>query len=128
MNGQVLGLLAFAIVAGAGIRWYVLIQRVAIPRDRTLLYGFFGIGAFFGLLALLSHPGWVVGPLAFVSLIVGAAFPLLRLRSTQVPAEPAVPVGATVPFFAAEDELGKRFESPWLSGKPYLLKFFRGHW
>jgi hypothetical protein len=128
MNGQILGLLAFAIVVGVGVRWYVLIQRVAIPRDRTLLYGFFGIGAFFGLLALLNHPGWIAGTLASVALIVGATFPLLRLRSAQVPAEPAVPVGSSLPFFAAPDDRGKRFESPWLSGKPYLLKFFRGHW
>ncbi len=128
MDGQLLGLLAFVIVAGAGLRWYSLIQQVAIPRNRTLLYGFFGVGAFFGLLALFSQPGFVAGTLAFIALLAGAAMPLLRLRSGQAKNEPAFPVGSTIPFFSATDDHGRRFESTWLKGKPYLLKFFRGHW
>ena len=128
MNGELLGLLAFAIVGGTGLRWYSLMQRVAIPRDRTLLYGFFGVGAFFGLLALLNNAGFVTGVLAFLSLLVGSLIPLMRLVSDQAKNEPAFPVGSTIPFFSATDDQGRRFESSWLSGKPYLLKFFRGHW
>ena len=128
MNGQLLGLIGFAIVAATGARWFVLINAVAIPRDRTLLYGFFGVGAFFSFLALLHQPGWVVGAMSVVSMLVGAGFPALRLGSDQEHKETAYPVGSTVPFFAADDDSGKRFESSWLAGKPYLLKFFRGHW
>ena len=128
MNGQLLGLLAFAIVAAAGVRWYLLIQQVAIPRDRTLLYGFFGIGAFFGFLAVVNQPGWLIGVLAWSALLVGGLFPLLRLQSEQVQSASTVSVGSQMPFFALDDDSGKRFESTWLTGKPYLLKFFRGHW
>ena len=55
----------------------------AIPRDRTFLYGLFGTGAAFGLLALLSQPGWIGGAMASAALLVGTAFPLLRLGSRQ---------------------------------------------
>jgi hypothetical protein len=128
MSGQILGLVGFAIVVAAGIRWYTLIQQVAIPRDRTLLYGCFGVGAFFGLLALFNQPGWAVGLLALLAVLVGTLLPALRLRSDQAKNEPACPVGAAVPFFTAVDDHGRHFDSNQLAGKPYLLKFFRGHW
>jgi hypothetical protein len=128
LNGQILGLLAFAVVAGTMFRWFQLVHAVAIPQNRTMFYGFLGTGALLGLIALMNQPGWIVGTLAVLSLLVGSVFPLLRLRSGQVSKETTAPVGSQVPSFAALDDAGVRFESSSLAGTPYLLKFFRGHW
>jgi len=128
MSGRLLGVLAFVVVGLTTLRWVSLIRAVAIPRDRTLLYGFFGVGAFFGLLALLNQPGWIGGGLALAALMVGTLMPVLRLWSGQAHLETTVPLGATVPPFSALADNGRTFESMRLAGKPYLLKFFRGHW
>ena len=55
-------------------------------------------------------------------------FPALRLQSRQQPNRPAVAVGEPMLLFSAPDENGVDFDLSSLNGKPYLLKFFRGHW
>jgi len=40
----------------------------------------------------------------------------------------AVRVGGPILDFSAPDENGEPFALASLRGRPYLLKFFRGHW
>lgn len=128
MSGLVLAVAAVAGVGLAGWRWAVLIRAVAIPRDRRLLYALFLLGAALGLMALWNEPGWLGGTLAVLAVTVGTAFPALRLRSAQRPNRPAAVVGEPMPAFRGVDDVEAPFDSVVLAGKPYLMKFFRGHW
>ena len=66
--------------------------------------------------------------LGSLALVGGALMPLLRLQSAQAAKMPSVAVDGPMIEFALPGEDGASFESKSLAGKPYLLKFFRGHW
>ncbi len=80
--------------------------------------GFFVMHAYLGL-------GSIAGGIAA---LLGFAFLGLRPQSSQKPKRPAVEVGGPILGFSAPDENGVDFDLSNLKGKPYLLKFFRGHW
>jgi peroxiredoxin len=48
--------------------------------------------------------------------------------SRQEVAAGAISVGASLPEFTATDDRGETFAFRAESGRPVLLKFFRGHW
>ncbi len=108
-----LGLLALIVVAATVYNWLQLIQRVAIPRDRRAWFAVFLAGGALGVIAIAQG---------------GFFSTLFRLQSRQQPNRPAVAVGDPMIPFVAPDEHGNDFDLASLSGKPYLLKFFRGHW
>ncbi|MFK7895640.1 MAG: hypothetical protein AB8G23_07370 [Myxococcota bacterium] len=120
--------LGLAIVVASGVRWFQLIQKVAIPRNRLGFHLAFGGGALLGLWAAIAGTGLLTTIVGGLTAIVGSAMPLLRLQSAQKSAEPTLAVGDQVLAFSALDEQGAEFQGASLSGKPYLLKFFRGHW
>jgi cytochrome oxidase Cu insertion factor (SCO1/SenC/PrrC family) len=62
------------------------------------------------------------------AIVAGGAFVGLRLQSRQDAREPAVRIGAPILDFTAPDENGQPFALSSLRGRPFLLKFFRGHW
>lgn len=128
MSGALLGLVALLVVTATLLRWFQLIQRVAIPRRRAGYFALFLLGAALGVVALRSEPGWIGGAAATLAVVVGSIFPLLRLGSRQLATTPAVRVGEPMLAFTALDDAGARFDSVVLAGRPYLLKFFRGHW
>jgi peroxiredoxin len=61
-------------------------------------------------------------------LLGGLAFLALYAGSGQRPLTPAVTVGEPVLEFHALDDAGQPFDLSTLRGRPFLLKFFRGHW
>lgn len=122
-----LGVLALAIVGGTGWLWYRLIQDVAVPRNRTPYLAAFVAGGVLGVAAIFQ--GGFVGILTGgVAALGGLGFSALRLVSGQAPNEPAVKVGEKMLSIVAPDETGAEFDLASLTGRPYLLKFFRGHW
>jgi len=122
-----LGLLGLVIVGVTGFLWFRLIQDVAVPRNRLpYMVGFVG-GGLIGLAALFQ--GGIVSMIAGgVAAFAGLMFGALRLQSRQKPNEPTVGVGELMLAACAPDENGVDFDLSSLRGKPYLLKFFRGHW
>ena len=122
-----LGLLALIIVGATFYNWFQLIDRVAIPRDRRGWFATFLAGGALGV-AAISAGGLFNVLFGVPAALVGFVFPALRLQSTQQPNRPAVAVGDPMPSFVAPDEHGHDFDLASLTGKPYLLKFFRGHW
>lgn len=122
-----LGVLALAIVLSTGFLWFRLIQQVAIPRNRTPYFAGFVGGGILGLFVAFSGGllSTITGGLAA---FVGLTFSALRLQSGQKPNRPAVVEGEPMLAASAPDENGVDFDLAQLSGKPYLLKFFRGHW
>jgi hypothetical protein len=122
-----LGLLGVGIVAMTTFFWFRLVQNVAVPRNRMLYQvGFVG-GGLIGLTAVFQ--GGILSMIAGgAAAIVGLMFGGLRLQSAQKPNEPAVGIGDQMLAVSAPDENGVDFDLSSLRGKPYLLKFFRGHW
>lgn len=122
-----LGLLALIVVAATMYNWFQLIERVAIPRRRAGWFATFLAGAGIGVIAI-AQGGFFSTLFALPAVIAGLAFPALRLQSAQQPNRPAVAVGERMLAITAPDEEGNAFDLASLTGKPYLLKFFRGHW
>ena len=123
-----LGILGLLIVAITGWLWIQLIRNVAVPRQRTPYLLGFAAGALLGVAAIARGEGFLSTAAGILAAIAGTLFVLLRLQSAQKPNTPAVSVGGPILDFSAPDEHGTPFELASLAGKPYLLKFFRGHW
>jgi peroxiredoxin len=52
----------------------------------------------------------------------------LSAASGQAKVAPAIAVGGSTIDFTASDDQGQPFALASRRGKPFLLKFFRGHW
>ena len=128
MSGDGLGLLAAAVVLGTGVVWVRLIRAVRVPRVRAPYLAMMGVGALLGVAALARGVGAVGGVAAWVAILAGGFFVVLRLQSAQASGEPTAKPGGPIPDFSATDDEGNPFALASLSGRPFLLKFFRGHW
>ena len=128
MTGSILAVAALVVLIAFGARWLVLMRRVQIPADvRPYLTGC-AAAAVSGTAALLLGPGLVGAVSAVGAIAGGVAFLALYAASGQTPRNPAVAVGRPVLDFTARDDAGNRFDLARLHGRPFLLKFFRGHW
>jgi cytochrome oxidase Cu insertion factor (SCO1/SenC/PrrC family) len=101
---------------------------VRVAERRPLVLALAGAGAGLGALALLRGPGLAGGVAAGLALALGALFFALQLLGRQASGAPAVAVGRPILDFMAPDADGRPFALAGLRGRPYLLKFFRGHW
>jgi hypothetical protein len=128
MTGTALGFVAFALVAGPMALWFRRMGRVQIPTDRRGFVACWAGGAVLGILALSQGAGWVGGIPAGIATLAGTLFSVLVYISPQKVADNAVRVGESLRAFTALDENGTDFSIASVSGKPVLLKFFRGHW
>ncbi len=128
MSAALLGILAFLLVAGSMALWFRKINSVEIPEDRRLYVACWAGGAALGVVALTQGAGWVGGIPAGIAALAGGFFSLLVLISPQKVADNAIRVGEKLREFTALDENGDEFSIASVSGKPILLKFFRGHW
>jgi len=128
MNGVLWGWLALGVVFGTGFVWFRKIHAVQIPENRSGYFLAMGLGVALGLAALWQGSGLAAGIAAWVAVLAGGFFLVLRLQSSQQAHRPAVVAGEAIIDFTAPDEHGHPFSLSSLRGKPFLLKFFRGHW
>ncbi len=128
MSGDVLGWLGAAIIAATGVFWFRRLRAVRIPRDRRPVFVAMGVGAALGALALAVGTGTTAGIAAGLAALAGGGFLGIQLQASQARQKPAVGVGEPLPDFVAPDQSGAPFASASLRGRPFLLKFFRGHW
>jgi hypothetical protein len=128
VSGTWLGVLALAVVAGAGVLWYQRLQAVRAGEVRHLVIVLMGAGALLAVAAFAAGPGWVGGLAAGIALALSGVFLALQPLSGQARTVPKVAVGGPILDFTAPDDTGTAFELASLRGKPFLLKFFRGHW
>ena len=128
MSGAILGFLAFALVAQAGLVWMRLIREVRVAERRPLVLLVILAGMGLALLAFVRGPGIAGGIAAGLAAVGGALFLLLQVLGQQSRRAPAVAVGRPILDFTAPDADGRPFQLASLRGRPYLLKFFRGHW
>lgn len=128
MSGLVLGLLALALLAQAGFVWMRSIREVRTGERRPLVLLVVAGALGLGLLALVREPGWLGGLAAGLAVLGAVLFLLLQVLARQSRGAPAVAVGRPVLDFTAPAADGQPFALASLRGRPYLLKFFRGHW
>ena len=126
--GSFLGIASFGVAATCLALWWRAIQAVSLGPSRSRILGGFGVAFVLGFAAWWHGPGWVGGAGAALGMLLSGLFLGLAAVSTQAANEPTVRVGGPMLAFSALDDSGERFASETLGGKPYLLKFFRGHW
>jgi hypothetical protein len=128
MNGLILGLLALALLVQAGLVWMRSIRELRTGERRPLVLVVVVAGVGLGALAFARGPGWIGGIAAGLAVGLGGLFLLLQVLAQQSRHTPAVGLGREVLDFIAPDAEGQPFALSSLRGRPYLLKFFRGHW
>jgi len=128
MDGDLLGFLGAGVVGVTGFVWFRRIAAVRVPENRIAFISAMGLGAALGIAAFVQGTGIPGGIGAAFAVAAGGTFLGLLLQSTQQEREPNVKVGGPILGFTAPDEHGNPFDLGSLRGKPYLLKFFRGHW
>lgn len=128
MSGSLLSFVAFGLVLGAGFVWFKRAMAVALPENRGGFVAVFATGLALAIAAFGQGPGWIGGVAAGLAAFGGAFFLLTVAIGAQKGGTGAFQVGSPVPDFSAPDDNASEFQLSSLSGKPLLLKFFRGHW
>ena len=128
MTAFTLALVSVALLAGFIASWMTMIKQVQLEKGRWLLRLLAGASMVVAGLAFALGVELFGGILAGVAMGVSILFLVLSSLSRQSSNAPAVAVGQPMLEFSAPDENGEIFDSASLSGKPILLKFFRGHW
>jgi hypothetical protein len=123
-----LGIAALIVIVGSGVLWFRAAFSLRLPENRAFYIGAWIVGVLLASAALANGPAWFGGTMATLALLVGSFFLFAVAVSRQVLAEDAIAPGKTMPAFGALDDKSESFESASLSGKPLLIKFFRGHW
>ncbi|MFT7245655.1 MAG: hypothetical protein ACI82A_003026 [Candidatus Azotimanducaceae bacterium] len=126
--GTSLGFVALAMAVGLVLFWFRQVNLVALPQDTTLFVAAFVAVAVLGIATFIVGTRWFGGIPAVGAIIVGAFMTGTVYISPQKVADNPVKVGDLIPQFVALNDDGERFNSSDLTGKPTLIKFFRGHW
>ena len=126
--GTFLGIASLLLAGGTLALWWRRLTAVRLPDARTGSFVAWGLALAFGFAAFFHAPGWIAGTAAALGIALGAMFLVLGALSRQEAREPAVAEGGAMLEFAATADSGDAFSSQSLAGRPYLLKFFRGHW
>jgi len=126
--GAWLGILALAVAFGVGALWYQRLKAVRTAEVRGLVIGGMALGAVLAIWAFVEGPGLLSGLAAGGALVLSGVFLALQPLAGQSREAPAVGVGERILDFTAPDAEGAPFDLARLHGRPFLLKFFRGHW
>ena len=128
MLGATLGVLSFLWVLGTGVAWFKRMNAVAIPENRIGFLSAMVAGLVLGVIAFMQGPGWIGGIPAGLAVLLGGFFCFTFVISPQKGGPGKLLIGDPIPAFSAPDDNGEIFSIASLSGSPFLLKFFRGHW
>ena len=128
MDGNLFALLAVTVVGATGALWFQRMQAVRTAEVRSLVIGAMGLGALLAVAAFMMGAGLLGKIGAGLALALSGTFLFLQPFAGQSRTPPKTGVGERIIEFSAVDDGGAEFALSSLSGKPYLLKFFRGHW
>jgi hypothetical protein len=128
LMGMLLGIASLVVAGATSWLWWRGIQAVSLTDRRTGFFMGWGLAVALGFAAWFHTPGWLGGSAGALGMLLGGTFLCLGAFSAQAERTPAVEVGSAMLAFSAPDDSGAVFESVRFAGKPYLLKFFRGHW
>ena len=127
-NGTALGLAAFAIVGGSWAVYWPKVRQVRVPLRPWGHWIAKVLGVALAIGAFAVGPGILGGTAALLALLLGGMFLFFTLNSAMPDKTPATSVGEPILDFTAQDSGGETFTLSSLGGRPFLLKFFRGHW
>jgi len=125
---NVLGIVAGILTLGGIIEWSRRIIATRVPEDRTGFVVAMSMALALGSAGLLAGAEGLARAGAWTGAITGGLFVALVAFSKQDDKIPAVTIGGPVLDFSAIDHEGNPFALSSLQGRPFLLKFFRGHW
>lgn len=108
--------------------WLTALWRVTLGRWLRWLMGLCAVAVCLGAAALAVADGPWLKAAATLSLIMPGSMFGIQLISRQKIRPIAVKVGGPILDFTAVDGDGQPFRLSSLVGRPYLLKFYRGHW
>ena len=128
MLGTTLGAIGGLLDLGLWGVWYYRLRQVRIPEDRRPAFVAHTVALALGVASLVLGANAAGTVLAVVAIIGGGQFVILAAQSGQRPNEPAVAVGGPIIEFTLPDHTEQPFDIATLRGRPFLLKFFRGHW
>ena len=128
MYADILSIASITLLAMAGISWFRRMQAVRLTGIRPRVLTVMASAAVLGGGALMMGASGGAAVTAWISVGGGATFLLLNALSGQERKAPGVRVGGPVIDFSGTVDDGSSFELGSLRGKPFLLKFFRGHW
>ena len=128
MIGEILALLSLLAVAASLGGWIHGMRAVRLEGRRGLLIGGFALGLVLSVGAFVQGTGMLAGIGALFALLTSGVFLGLAAISGQERKQPAVSSGGSIIDFTAPGEDEELFDSSTLRGRPFLLKFFRGHW
>jgi len=128
MHGAILGITGGLLELALSAYWFWLIHRVRIPKDLRPTIAAHVLTVTLGVAAFLLGASALGMSFAAVAIAGGGVFLALQTQSRQARLTPAVVVGDRVIEFTLPDHAGRPFALATLRGKPFLLKFFRGHW
>ncbi len=127
-TGLVMAMLGFCLFAANWSFYWGTIQAVAVPLRPRAFQLANVVAVVLASLALTNEPGALGAILAAIVIPGGAMTLYLTMASAMPERVAAVDVGQRILDFEAVDADGNKFSSASLAGRPYLLKFFRGHW
>ena len=129
MSGFDLSIVSFGIVLSSTLVWVLMVYKFTIPNNRFVFIVAWLVGWGTGVAALILGTGslWANNGLSF-ALIVSSFCLLTVIIGGQKGGTGQFVVGSPVPALSAPDENEEIFDMASMSGKPILLKFFRGHW
>jgi hypothetical protein len=128
MTGSILGFLALALFGQAAFVWMRSIGEVRTGERRPLVLAVVAAAVGLGAFAFARAPGLAGGIAAGIAFGFGLLFLVNQVVGQQSRSVPNVAVGGPILDFTAPDADGRPFQLSSLRGRPYLLKFFRGHW
>ena len=128
MTGLFLAIASLVIVLATWRQWFKAALRQAVPDNLAGFVLAMATGLGLAIAAFFNAPGVVGGLLAAAATFMSVFWLLLTAAGKQKTGAAEIVVGQPLPAYTAMNEDGSSFDSQSLSGAPYLLKFFRGHW
>ena len=128
MLGSILGIVGGLLELALSAVWLWLMRRVRIPADLRPMIVAHAVAVALGVAALALGASVSGQIFAAIAIAGGLVFLALQTQSRQARLTPAVAVGSPIIEFTLPDHEGRPFDLATLRGKPFLLKFFRGHW
>lgn len=128
MLGTILGIAGGLLELVLSAVWLWLIRRVRVPADLRPTIAAHAVAVALGVAALALGASALGQILAAAAILGGIVFLSLQTQSRQARLTPAVAVGGPIVEFTLPDHEARPFDLATLRGKPFLLKFFRGHW
>jgi cytochrome oxidase Cu insertion factor (SCO1/SenC/PrrC family) len=126
--GDLLGVASLLLAVATAALWFRRIFAVRIPEDRTAWVAAFVAASVLGIASFAVGNETFGAVAAGIGIGLGGFMAGTRAISRQSDKRPAVQVGSPILDFTAPDENGAPFDLAGLRGRPFLLKFFRGHW